>query len=268
MIVGVVQTSTEFGNAARNRKEIDNLVGTQSADLWVMPELATTGYEFRGRKEVEELAEEMPDGETGRWLQKFCADRNCHAILGFAERERERVYNSSVFMGPRGMLGRYRKLHLFDRETERFDRGDIPLHVWNIGMARVGLMICFDWRFPEVTRTLTMMGAQIVAHPSNLVLPYAQKAMVTRSLENHIFAITANRIGTEERDGRAVKFTGVSQIVGARGDVLEHAPRSTPGIIKADINPQEADDKKINRYNDLLLERRPEFYRGDDQASM
>lgn len=268
MLVGVVQTSPEFGNAEKNRHEIENLIGDTHADLWVLPELATTGYEFQGRKEVEQLAEELPNGPTGTWLAQFCADRNCHAILGIAERDGKRVYNSSIFMSAAGMIGRYRKLHLFDKETERFDRGDIPLHVWDIGKARVGVMICFDWRFPEVSRTLTMMGAQVIAHPSNLVLPYAQKAMITRSLENHIFAITANRVGVEERDGRVVRYTGVSQIVNARGDVLESAPRSTPGIILAHINPTDADDKNINRYNNLLNERRPEFYIVGDQASM
>ncbi len=268
MIVGVVQNDPEFGQVEKNWKQIESLVGTTHADLWVMSELALTGYEYRGRAEVAQLAEEVPSGWSSKALATFCSDRNCHAILGLAEREGERLYNSSVFMGPRGMLGRYRKLHLYDKENERFDRGDIPLRVHDIGGARVGVMICFDWRFPEVARTLTIEGAQIIAHPSNLVLPYAQKAMITRTLENHVFALTANRVGTEDRDGRMVHFTGVSQIVGARGDVLMSAHRSSAGVIVVEINPADADDKHINSYNNLLDERRPEFYVVGDHASL
>ncbi len=267
MIVGIVQNAPEFGDVDKNWKQIESLIGNTRADLWVMSELALTGYEFQGRKEVAELAEEIPSGKSSTRLAALCRDQNCYAVLGMPERDGGRLYNSSVFMGPRGMLGRYRKLHLFDKENERFDRGDIPLKVHDIGHARVGVMICFDWRFPEVARTLTVGGAQIIAHPSNLVLPYAQKAMITRSLENHVFGLTANRVGEENRDGRVVRFTGVSQIVGARGDVLASAPRSTAGVILVEIDPADADNKRINPYNDLLGERRPEYYLVGDHSS-
>ena len=268
MIIGIVQNQPAFGEVEQNQQHIEELIGTTHADLWVMSELSLTGDEFQGRREVNELAEEVPDGKTAKWLQRFCADRNCHAVIGLPEREGHGLYNSSMFMSPKGVISRYRKLHLFEKETERFDRGNSPLSVQDIGHARIGVMICFDWRFPEVARTLTLLGAQIIAHPSNLVLPYAQKAMITRTLENHVYALTANRVGIEDRDGRLVHFTGVSQIVGARGDVLASAPRSVPGVITAEIDPAQADDKRINIYNDLLHERRTEFYLVGDQASM
>ncbi|MBI5060245.1 acyltransferase [candidate division KSB1 bacterium] len=267
MIIGIVQNHPVFGDVESNQKQLEEIVGSTHADLWVMSELALTGYEFQGRQEVDELAEEVPNGKTATWLRRFCNDRNCHAIIGLPEREGQGLYNSSMFMSPKGVISRYRKLHLFDKETERFDRGNIPLSVQDIGHARIGVMICFDWRFPEVARTLTLLGAQIIAHPSNLVLPYAQKAMITRTLENHVFAMTANRIGTEDRDGRVVHFTGVSQIVGARGDVLASAPRSSSGVITAEIDPAQADDKHINIYNDLMHERRTEFYLAGEQAA-
>jgi predicted amidohydrolase len=267
MIIGIVQNHPVFGEVERNQQRIEELIGNTHADLWVMSELALTGYEFQGRREVDELAEEVPGGKTANWLLRFCQDRNCHAVIGLPERDGDGRYNSSMFMSPRGVISRYRKLHLFDKETERFDRGNLPLSVQDIGHARVGVMICFDWRFPEVARTLTLLGAQIIAHPSNLVLPYAQKAMITRSLENHVYALTANRVGIEDRDGRIIHFTGVSQIVGARGEVLCSAPRSAPGVIITEIDPALADDKRINIYNDLMHERRTEFYLVGDQAS-
>ncbi|MBK8130775.1 MAG: hypothetical protein IPK53_18345 [bacterium] len=180
MILGIVQTDPVFGDISGNQKQIEKLLGDRQADLWVMPELALTGYEFRGREESMQLAEEAPSGPTTKWLSQICRDRNCFAVMGMVERVDRKVYNSSVFMGPKGIVGKYRKVHLYDKEVERFDPGDIPFNVYDIGCARVGVMICFDWRFPEVTRTLALRGAQIVAHPSNLVLPYCQAAMVTR----------------------------------------------------------------------------------------
>ena len=260
MIVGVIQTSPQFGEKETNRREIETLVGNARADLWVMTELALTGYEFRDRAEVAELAEELPHGESVQWLARFCSERGCHAVMGIAERAGRALYNSCMLAGPQGYIGSYRKLHLFDFEKERFDPGDRPLAVFDLGMARVGLMICFDWRFPEVARSLTLFGAQILAHPSNLVMPYAQAAMVTRALENRVFTLTANRVGTEDRAGRAVTFTGASLIVSPAGEQLEIGAAAKADVLTAEIDPNAADNKLINAHNDLVADRRPEFY--------
>jgi len=94
-------------------------------------------------------------------------------------------------------------------------------------------MICFDWIFPEAMRTLALMGAQIVLHPANLVLPYCQDAMVTRCIENRVFEITANRIGVE----RGLKFTGASQITAPGGIVLHRATKTKEEALAVDIDP-------------------------------
>ena len=263
MKIGLIQTAPIFGDKAANRAQIEQLIGDQMADLWVMPELALTGYEFRSREEAMELAEEIPRGESSQWLAELCKGRHCHAVLGVAEHDGRAVYNSAVIAGPQGVIGKYRKIHLFDREFNRFDPGDLPLQVFDIGMARVGVMICFDWRYPEAARTLTLMGSQIIAHPSNLVMPYAQAAMVTRALENRVFIITANRVGTEDRAGRSVTFTGGSVMVNPNGDTVAHASAGETAALMVEIDPRQADDKRVNRYNDLLAGRRPEFYLGE-----
>ncbi|MBU0509183.1 acyltransferase, partial [bacterium] len=210
MHLGIIQTAPIFGDKESNRREIERLAEDRHADLWIMPELALTGYEFRDRPELASLAEEIPGGETCEWLVKFCAARDTHAVIGLAERTEEHVYNSCILAGPEKIIGHYRKLHLFDAEHERFDPGNLPLPVYDLGFARVGLMICFDWRYPEAARTLMLRGAQLIAHPSNLVAPYCQAAMVTRALENRAFFATVNRIGSEDRAGRTVRFTGRS----------------------------------------------------------
>ena len=93
--------------------------------------------------------------------------------------------------------------------------------MYDIGLARIGLMVCFDWFYPESVRTLALKGADIVAHPSNLVLPHCPDAMITRCLENRVFAVTCNRIGSEERGGKEkLSYIGTSEIVSPTGKIL------------------------------------------------
>jgi Predicted amidohydrolase len=133
-----------------------------------------------------------------------------------------------VIIGPNGYLGKYRKIHLFDTEKNCFEKGDLPLKVFNIGSARVGVMICFDWRFPETARTLALSGADLIAHPSNLVLPHCPQSIITRCLENRIFIVTANRVGTEKRTpNNSLNFIGQSQVVDPDGNILCRASKKT-----------------------------------------
>mgnify|MGYP001480852078 CR=1 FL=1 len=111
-------------------------------------------------------------------------------VAGLAECDGNALYNSAVVLGSGGVIGKYRKVHLFNTEKKFFQPGNLPLPVFDIGGAKVGIMICFDWRFPETARTLALKGAQIVAHPSNLVLPHCPQSMIVRCLENRIFAVT------------------------------------------------------------------------------
>ena len=122
-------------------------------------------------------------------------------------------------------------------------------------------MVCFDWYYPESARTLALKGADIICHPSNLVLPHCPDAMVTRCLENHVFSITANRIGSEERGGKKrLTFIGKSEVVGPRGKIAHRAPEDREDLAVVDIDPKEARDKSLNPYNDLLRDRRTALY--------
>jgi len=121
-------------------------------------------------------------------------------------------------------------------------------------------MICFDWIFPEAARTLALKGADIICHPSNLVLPYCQTAMVTRCLENHVFAITANRIGTEQRGVRTLTFTGGSQVTDTKGKILHRASTDREEVAVIEIDPQLAQDKHATANNHIFNDRRPEMY--------
>jgi predicted amidohydrolase len=230
------------------------------ADIIVLPELAFTGYFFEDRDELYELAEDVSDSSTLKGLTKLCRDSDFHIITGFAEQYKDRLYNSALVVGPSGLVHRYRKLHLFNTEKEYFDPGDTPLSTIEIGGATVGVMICFDWAFPEVARTLALLGAHILCHPANLVLTYCQRSMQTRSLENAVYSLTANRIGQEKRPRGDLGFTGQSQIVGPKGDVLESSGENEEAVVVCEIDASAARNKLITANNDLLRDRRPEFY--------
>ena len=148
------------------------------------------------------LAEAVPDGKTTKRFVEIAARRGVTIVAGLAERAGAHYFNSAVVVGPKGFIGCYRKTHLFFEETLFFTPGDSGFHVWDIGLAKVGVMICFDWYYPEAARTLALQGADIITHPSNLVLPHCPDSMVTRCLENRVFSVTANRIGSEARGGK------------------------------------------------------------------
>jgi predicted amidohydrolase len=183
-------------------------------------------------------------------------------VAGLPERAGAACYNSAVVVGPSGFIGCYRKAHLFFEETLFFTPGDTGFQVWDIGPAKIGVMICFDWYYPEAARTLALKGAEIICHPSNLVLPNCPDSMPVRCLENRVFAITSNRIGSETRGGKdQLTFIGNSEVVAPRGAILHRAPRDQEELCIVEIDPADARNKALTPYNDLLRDRRESLYR-------
>ncbi len=263
--VAFVQTAPTFGAIEENvewtvrRLESSTLDGVE---LVVLPELFSTGYQFRSKKELARLSEPVSDSIAVRALCGVARRRKMYVVFGMAERDGRRLYNSAVLVGPRGVVGLYRKAHLFSDEFSLFDRGNTPFRVYRAGRLRVGMMICFDWVFPEVARVLALEGAEIICQPANLVLPYCPSAMITRSIENRVFSVTANRVGTEERiKGKPLKFIGLSQIVSPDGTVLKRAGSMRPQIGVAEIDVSMARNKWITPKNHLFRDRRPSMYR-------
>jgi len=260
MKAGYFQYHPEFGAPKRNLEKVKDSLAGVDADIVVLPELAFTGYFFEDRNELKEFAEVVSESPTVHGLSKLCKDNAFYLVTGFAEQYKERFYNTALVIGPSGLLHRYRKLHLFNTEKEYFDPGDTPLSTIEIRGAKVGVMICFDWVFPEVARSLALQGADLLCHPSNLVLTYCQKTMLTRSLENSVYSITANRTGKETRPRGELLFTGQSQIVGPMGEIVANSNSYEEAVVIFDINLSNARNKCITENNDLFLDRRPAFY--------
>ncbi len=259
MRIATVQFSPSFGEVFENIARALALAEGVTGDLYVFPELFATGYQFRDRAELKILAEPAA-GPTAERLAAWCRRRGVFACAGFPEGDGDAVYNGAMLVGPDGLRGVYRKVHLFRREKELFDvPAEDPFKVYDLGSARVGMMICFDWIFPEVARILALRGAQIILHPANLVLPHCPAAMVTRCLENRVFAATANRVGTEDRWGEAMTFIGRSQVVNTRGEILFRLDDEEAAAVVA-LEPAEADDKFATPENNIFADRRADLY--------
>ena len=259
--VAFVQGAPRFGRVHEDLERGLALASGVDADLVVLPELWSSGYVFSSQAEVESLGEDAERGPTARALSAAARRDRRHLVAGFPERHRGRFYNSALLAGPAGVKALYRKLHLFEREQEWFSPGDLPLAVHRVGPARVGILICFDWRFPEAARALALMGADVIAHPSNLVFPNAQAAMLTRSIENRVYTVTANRTGVESRPGGRVAFTGRSQVVDPDGVVVARAGAREAGAHAAEADLAKARDKSLTPLTHLFASRRPRHYR-------
>ena len=227
-------------------------------DMVVLPELATTGYVFEKKEELISLSEELPKGHQSKFFFELSKRTNTLIITGIAEKEGSYLYNTQAVFYPNGHFEKYRKIHLFFREKNIFDIAHNEPKVVEYMGVKIGLMICFDWAFPEHARILMLKGAHILAHSSNLVLPgLGQAGMRIRSIENRVFSVTANRYG---REGNT-NFTGKSQIIDPYGEKLKDAPENAESFQYVDINPFEAENKNITPLNNIKQDRRTELYK-------
>jgi 5-aminopentanamidase len=265
MRVAVAQLDPKLGEKERNLEtclaRLDEAAAS-GAELLVLPECALPGYMFESAEEALPFAEEIP-GPSTEALAEACRRRGTHVVCGLLERDGDALRNAAVLVGPDGLVGTYRKTHLPFLGVDRFVAPGDELNVYNTPIGRIGLEICYDLRFPEVTRTLALKGADIVAHPTNFpVAARVQTELITvaRAAENRIYLLTANRVGKE----RWAEFCGWSQIVDPYGRRLAEANESDEALLVADIEIEQARDKDYVVPGDYELylfgDRRPELY--------
>lgn len=262
-----VQMDCQLGNVAANRDAVCRRLAEtarRGARLTVFPECTLTGYAFDSLAAAHPHTETIP-GPSTEFVANACRDLKVWAVVGLLERDGDRVFNACVLIGPEGLCATYRKLHLPFLGVDRFTTpGDRPFAVHDIGGLRVGMTICYDGSFPEATRVLMLLGADLVVLPTNW--PVGAESTVChlvqcRALENHVYYAAINRAGTE----RGTRFIGQSKIVNVNGSLLAEGPAEGESILFAEIDPERARNKSIvripgkyqlHRVND----RRPEMY--------
>jgi predicted amidohydrolase len=228
------------------------------ADLIILPELANSGYNFTDRNHALQHAETVEDSEFIDWLRRWALMHETNIVTGFLEKEGDKLFNSSVYINKRGKKEVYRKVHLFMNEKNIFDRGDKGFPVFQMGEYKLGMLICFDYLFPEPWRIMALKGADIIAHPSNLITDNAFKVVPAQAIMNGYYVFTTNRTGTE---GELI-FAGKTFAVDHRGNVLNTASPDESEVVITKIDPLLARDKMITPANHILNDRFPEEYDG------
>lgn len=266
MKISYVQFNPTFGKREQNLHKVDKLIGGVVSDLVVIPELFTSGYFFPSSGEARRMAESIPEGPTTSRLEQWARSLDATLVAGLPEQVGETLYNSAVVVSPSGYEVTYRKLHLYYEEKLHFAPGKarppvVTLTASDQTTYRLGVMICFDWYYPEVARTLALQGADIIAHPSNLVRKNCPRAMPIRALENHVYTITANRYGRESNGSEKLTFIGQSLICDPQGEVLARADRTGDEVATVEIDPAQARDRQLTAHNDLFSDRVPTGYK-------
>lgn len=239
----------------------------RGAQIVVLPELANTGYVFETRKEAFWLSEPVPEGQTTRLWEEVAKEHGIYIAVGITERDGKSLYNTEVLLGPEGYIGKYRKLHLWNREKLFFEPGDLGLPVFNTEVGRLALMVCYDLWFPEVARIYAIQGADLILNSTNWVAgrevqPDNDKitpaVCVAQSNMNAVFIAAADRIGME----RDQPFLGQSLVTDPRGLILAGpASRDQEEIIIADCNLMDTRRaKNRSRLNHVITDRRTDIY--------
>ncbi len=267
MRAAVAQSNPRLADVAGNLRECLKRLeeaSAQGCDLVVFTECALSGYMLQTREEAARCAEQLPGPSTDA-LADACARHGLHCVLGLLELDGDVLRNTAVLVGPNGLVGRYRKSHIACIGADCFTiPGDDQYEVYETPIGRIGLQICYDWRFPEITRMLALQGADVIAHPTNS--PVAARALAdflprARAVENAVFFLMSNRIGTEN----GTTFFGRSQAVDPLGRVVCAAGETEEELVVADLDLELAREKTKEPGDGeyavrLFADRRPELY--------
>jgi len=220
----LAQTGPKVGNKERNLRQISEQAAKarkKNVDLLIFPELHLTGYTMRD--EVSHMAEPIP-GPSTRKVESLAKEHGVHIIFGMPEESEVKgvIHNTAVFVGPKGLIGRYRKIHLPTHsvfEERRYYRPGQEAPVFKTTLGTIALNICYDLYFPELTRLQALQGAQLVVCISaspGLRRRFFEGFCLSRAMENAVYLTYVNRVGIEE----GLQFWGGSRVIAPNGSVL------------------------------------------------
>lgn len=267
MRIAGVQLDVQLGDVAGNLQKMTNYLRetrAQGAELTVFPECALTGYCFNSRDEALPYAQTIPGPATAA-IADVCRELDQAAVFGLLETDGDRLFNAAVLVTPSGVAASYRKVHLPFLGIDRYtDYGDREFAVHEYRGVRIGMNICYDGGFPEPARCLTLLGADLIVLPTNWppgAECAAEFAINTRAMENVVYYMAVNRVGTE----RGFRFIGQSRICDPLGRSLAHAPHTDEAVLYADIDVARSRQKHLIRVAglnevDRIADRRPEMY--------
>ncbi len=240
------------------------IAAEEGARLIVFPECVLSGYLFTSLDEALPYMETVPGPFTDE-ITKQAKKLNVHIVAGLLEKEGDKHFNTSLLIGPEGIIGKYRKIHLPYLGIDRYiDKGDQPFKVYNTHIGNIGMHICYDCNFPECARVMALMGADILVLPTNWPdgrQKIAEHVVPCRAYENKVYFVAANRIGIE----RNTHFIGLSRIIDTQGNIIAATSDDGEQIVYGDISISEARQKQVifkaGEFEiNFFADRRPEFY--------
>ena len=263
MFISVIQFCPIRNNKEQNIQQMLKECVDDSSDLILFPELSTSGYYYSTKSDIMAVADSF-ESETIFRFQELSTRLRKVIIFGFPEIDGDLIYNSAAIMVPDSKQSRvYRKSHLFYKERNIFEPGNTGFFVTELPDLdlKLGTMICYDWRFPEASRSLALLGADLIVCPSNLVTNIWRNVMPARAIENKVYLAVANRTGSEDAEGEELMFNGDSAVWSYNGNIMASADGQVNTKIQIEIHPESTRDKSFNMYNDIFKDRRPELYK-------
>lgn len=234
MRLGFAQYNIFHKDKVKNLEKISYIIKNTNANLLVLPELCNTGYVFNSKDSLKCLAENIPNGDTTKLLISLTSNRDIIIVAGIAEIEDDILYNSALVVHSGKYIGKYRKIHLSDYEKNIFDRGNSN-KIFDLGNIKIGVQICFDLWFPEISREQMLKGANILCVPSNFGGTTTLNIAKVRAIENITPMILCNRIGREKDKYFDASFLGNSLIIDSDGTVISEEIKSREFIFCSDI---------------------------------
>jgi len=262
--VALAQISSRVGDKEHNIKEMEKKIKQakrKDANLVIFPELALTGYVCRDL--VYELAELVPKGPSIRQITDIAKRENVHAIFGMIEQSAKAgsvLHNTAVLIGPKGFIGKYQKMHLPTHsifEEKRYFRQGYQTPVYETTIGKLGMIICYDIYFPEITRLMRLKGSQLIvcisASPSTR-REFFEVLTAARAIESTVFLAFTNLVGIED----GLQFWGGSRLIAPSGSIIAKAKYDEDDLVVAKINY--SDMKRVEAFVPTLRDLRPELF--------
>src|SRR5919106_5469372 len=265
--VAALQLDPALGEVNRNLERIERAVAdaaAEGAELAVAPEAAVTGYAFASADEAMPVARRATASAADR-LAEVAARHRINIICGSIEAEGDQLFNAALLLTADGRRFVYRKTHLPFLGVDRFvTPGEDPPFVVDLGAVRVGMLICYDLRFPEAARICALEGADLIALPTNWpkgVEFHPELFAPARAAENHCYLLAADRVGTE----RGTTFIGRSRLIDPDGELLAEASGTDEELLIGEVDPEAARSTHVRRRPgehewDTIADRRPGLY--------
>ena len=261
--LALAQIASQRENKKENLRKIEELTlraKQQKADLVIFPELCLTGYVVKDQ--LYELAETIP-GPSTKSIEELARKTGMHIVFGMpelSEKTRATMYNTAVLVGPEGIIGKYHKMYLPTHsvfEEKRYFRPGYQTAAFDTSIGKIGLCICYDLFFPEITRLTRLAGAQLIvcisASPS-VRRSYFETLTAARALENTSYLAYVNLVGMED----GLQFWGGSRVISPTGDIVAKAKYDEEDFVLCEVDFN--DLRSAEAFIPTLRDLRPELF--------